>query len=56
VTAAALQNGLLVIDLVRELPEAMKPRRVAITAGAPAAVGAVGVPDLKRVDDTRQAA
>ena len=33
VTAAALENGLLHIDLVREVPEALKPRTVAITNG-----------------------
>ena len=32
VTGASLQNGLLHIDLVRELPEAMKPRKIAIGA------------------------
>lgn len=30
VRAASLKNGLLHIDLVREIPEAMKPRRIAI--------------------------
>ncbi|MCO6184999.1 Hsp20 family protein [Rhizobium sp. L1K21] len=30
VRAANLKNGLLHIDLVREIPEAMKPRRIAI--------------------------
>ena len=30
---ASLANGLLVIDLVREIPEAMKPRRIEIHAG-----------------------
>ena len=30
VTGASLENGLLHIDLVREIPEAMKPRTVAI--------------------------
>jgi molecular chaperone IbpA len=30
VTSATFQNGLLKIDLVREVPEAMKPRRIAI--------------------------
>jgi molecular chaperone IbpA len=30
VTAANLENGLLVIELVREIPEAMKPRRIEI--------------------------
>ena len=32
VVGATLQNGLLSIDLVREVPEAMKPRRVTINA------------------------
>lgn len=31
VTGASLRNGLLHIDLVREIPEAMKPRRIAIS-------------------------
>ncbi|MES3006274.1 MAG: Hsp20 family protein [Pseudomonadota bacterium] len=30
VTGATLQNGLLNIDLVREIPEIMKPRQIAI--------------------------
>ena len=30
VTSAALTNGLLAIELVREVPEAMKPRKIAI--------------------------
>lgn len=34
VKAASLKNGLLHIDLVRSIPEAMKPRRIAITADA----------------------
>ncbi|HMA15903.1 MAG TPA: Hsp20 family protein [Kiloniellaceae bacterium] len=33
VTGAQLQNGLLNIDLVRELPEAMKPRQIRIETG-----------------------
>ncbi len=33
VKGAALDNGLLTIDLVREIPEAMRPRKVAIGAG-----------------------
>lgn len=32
VTGARLQNGLLVIDLKKEVPEEMKPRRISITA------------------------
>jgi molecular chaperone IbpA len=35
VAGAGLENGLLTIELVREVPEAMKPRRVEIGAGAP---------------------
>ncbi|MEZ5827024.1 MAG: Hsp20 family protein [Hyphomicrobiales bacterium] len=31
VKGASLENGLLHIDLLRELPEAMKPRRIEIT-------------------------
>ena len=33
VRSATLTDGLLKIELVRELPEAMKPRRIAITSG-----------------------
>ncbi len=35
VTAAGLENGLLTIELVRELPEAMKPRSIVIESTAP---------------------
>ena len=34
---ARLNDGLLVIDLVREVPEAMKPKSIAIKSGAPLA-------------------
>jgi molecular chaperone IbpA len=37
VSSARLEHGLLHIDLVRELPEAMKPRMIAISAGSAAA-------------------
>ena len=33
VTEAGLNNGLLTIDLKRELPEALKPRRIEINTG-----------------------
>jgi molecular chaperone IbpA len=33
VTGAALENGLLHVDLVREIPEAKKPRRIPIAQG-----------------------
>ncbi|WP_417678541.1 Hsp20 family protein [Roseibium sp.] len=35
VEGAHLENGLLHIDLVREIPEAMKPRKIEIGSGAP---------------------
>jgi molecular chaperone IbpA len=35
VEEASFQDGLLIIDLVREVPEAMKPRRIQIASGAP---------------------
>ena len=31
VAGAALQNGLLTVDLVRQVPEAMKPKKIAIS-------------------------
>jgi molecular chaperone IbpA len=34
VTSATFDNGLLKIELVREIPEAMKPRRIAINGAA----------------------
>jgi len=36
VKTAAFDNGLLRIELLREIPEAMKPRRIAIGGGASA--------------------
>ncbi len=35
---ASLENGLLHVDLVREIPEAKKPRQIPITSGTPAQV------------------
>lgn len=35
VDGASLENGLLHVALKREVPEALKPRRIAIAAGAP---------------------
>jgi molecular chaperone IbpA len=34
VAGASLDNGLLHVDLVREIPETMKPRKIEIAAGA----------------------
>jgi molecular chaperone IbpA len=36
VSAAKLENGLLTVDLVRELPEMLKPRKIEIGTPAPA--------------------
>jgi len=38
VAGASLANGLLHVDLVREIPEAMKPRKIDISAGTTARV------------------
>ena len=38
VTGAKLENGLLSVELVREIPEAMKPRTIAIASGDKAKV------------------
>ncbi|OZA79876.1 MAG: molecular chaperone, partial [Azorhizobium sp. 39-67-5] len=35
VKGASLENGLLHVELVRNIPEAKKPRTIAITSGAP---------------------
>ena len=40
VAGAELENGLLHVDLVREVPEALKPRKIAIRGHQPAAVAA----------------
>ena len=38
VTGARLENGLLHVDLVREIPEAQRPRQIPIGHGTPRAV------------------
>jgi molecular chaperone IbpA len=53
VAEAHLQNGLLTVDLVREVPEAMKPRRIEISASPAAAIEA-GDPNL--IEKTEEAA
>jgi molecular chaperone IbpA len=42
VNGASFDNGLLTIELVREIPEAMKPRRIAINGQAPALAQKIG--------------
>ena len=39
VVGASLDNGMLHVDLVHELPEAMKPRKIEIGGGQPRLVG-----------------
>ena len=39
-TGASLQNGLLHVDLVREVPEAKRPRQIAIGNSKPQVVEA----------------
>jgi molecular chaperone IbpA len=47
VGAAHLDNGLLTIELKREVPEALKPRRIEIaTSGAQASVGPTNVQQI----------
>jgi molecular chaperone IbpA len=50
---ARLHNGLLVVDLVRELPEAMKPRRIAISTSEPAKIADKGA---KQIESAKKAA
>ncbi len=38
ITGARLENGLLHIDLKREVPEALKPRKIEVAAGKPQTV------------------
>ena len=47
VQGAAFENGLLKIELVREIPEAMKPRRIAI--------GKSGINDNKQIEQKKVA-
>ncbi|SEL81002.1 molecular chaperone IbpA [Bosea lupini] len=51
VVAADLENGLLTVDLKRELPEEMKPRRIEIATGA-----ALPKADRPQIDTEKRAA
>ncbi len=46
VSAAALENGLLHVDLVREVPESLKPRTIRISTGQ----------DPRQIENPRKAA
>lgn len=51
VTGAGLENGLLTVDLVREVPEAMKPRRIEIRTG-----GTLPKNETLQIENQKQAA
>jgi len=51
VTGASLENGLLTVELAREVPEELRPRRIEVQA--PEAVGAGGQP--QRVEHQKAA-
>jgi molecular chaperone IbpA len=55
VTGAELKDGLLSIELTREIPEAMKPRKIAIGGAAPTAIQAAPVAAEARVEATADA-
>jgi molecular chaperone IbpA len=54
VDRAWLADGLLTIELVREVPEAMRPRRIEVQAWK--AVGAGGQPQPRQVEHQKKAA
>jgi molecular chaperone IbpA len=50
VTGASFEGGILMVELVREVPEAMKPRRIAIQSVA------AGNDNQKKISGSKQAA
>jgi molecular chaperone IbpA len=55
VTGADLADGLLIIELAREIPEAMKPRKIAIGGSAPETIEAKAAPAPATVDEVATA-
>ena len=53
-TGARLENGMLSVELARQVPEALKPRRIDITAVGTA--GTVGTVDRARLTEQKAAA
>jgi molecular chaperone IbpA len=49
VVGANFENGLLFIDLKREVPEALKPRRIEIAGSGPASATNVTTLDQSKV-------
>ena len=61
VVGASLENGLLTVSLKREVPEALKPRRIPIGGSQDAVSQAaghepVGQDNAPRIESTRKAA
>ncbi len=50
VTGASHENGMLHVDLEREVPEALKPRRIEIARKTPQGTGEADVIDAKAVN------
>ena len=55
VDGADMQNGMLSVNLKRVVPEALKPRRIAVTAGAPQIATAAGAASNDSATSTRAA-
>jgi molecular chaperone IbpA len=53
ITGASLENGLLTIELKREVPEALKPRRIEIASSGEQK--AVGQDNVRRVEQAKAA-
>ncbi len=51
VANADLADGLLVVDLVREVPDAMKPKKIAVNAGSAGSATLTAVPDSGAGDE-----
>ncbi len=56
VEAADMKDGLLAIELVREIPEAMKPRKIAINGGEARTIEAEGEGPAESEERAREAA
>ncbi|MCB2054627.1 MAG: Hsp20 family protein [Geminicoccaceae bacterium] len=55
VESAALRNGLLDVELKREIPEAMKPRKISIGEGASSGTGDTSRPTVIEGEKSRAA-